>query len=1037
MCGFAVSLAVVCVSGGLGFAHPDSGKPAISGPHGALTDASSAIPDVLGGRAERTAHRPVVLESRVGEASATAARLITHGARDGVVRIDLGAWSADAAIRVIRDDGAGRFALAGVFVDEPLSQVVATVEGGVLSASIVSSARGSYRIRTGDVGYELVAVDASSAPGCGHPHERGDRSPSMKFRQLETGNLLRSGACAEDGSRIDLLVVYTPGAVTLAGGQPALDALIQAGVDETNLAMSNSLLSTQVNVVWSQEVAYSTSGNFGADLARLTDPDDGILDQVHQLRDDFKADLVCLVSEPGNVCGIAYISVLPGGTPNPDLGFNVVNVNCMTAPVSAFAHEIGHNLGVRHDWDTFSCTNGARRYAKAYVEPGETFQTVVGATSAPRVLHYSNPNVDIGGIPTGVAAGQPEAADAALTIAETAPIVARYRSRDCNGNGVCDDDDILGATSLDCNGNGFPDECEQDWNNNAVPDNCDIALGTSLDVDLDGVPDEVELPRLYVDQSAVGAMTGAAWVDARTDLQTALAIAEASGDVSEVWVAGGTYIPSSEGHRDRPFDIPPGVSMYGGFAGSETSLDERDIAANETILSGDLLGDDGPDMANRQDNAQHVVYYWQAGTVDFDGFTVTGGMADQPPNCNLDNYGGGMFVFQTDITIRDCLFAENAGVYGGGLSIVQNSNGVVIDSDFISNDAISTPQSASGAAMYFSNGPIPGSDPIVINARVIGNRSDGSGVITNIGGQPEYYNCLIAGNRSFWIAAAMNNASASGSDAIITGCTFVDNATDFSSYGGAIDNFRSDPTITSTIFWNNRNANGATESTQLSNSGTSVPIVNNSVVHGWSGTMAGVGTFDADPLFVDEPGGDFRLSDGSPALDAGDSSALPADAFDVDGDLDTAEALPVDLDGAPRTVDDPATDSGVGPVAFLDIGAYERAAAAGLRSGGRHDTGRGSGRPGLRVAGRRGHRGGSPVLRQRLGCGRRFRRRRDHTGRGSGRPRLRRPRRLGDRVRPELLRERVGRGVSLKFSDPETGFPRAPSMRTEHTGQSA
>jgi len=88
-------------------------------------------------------------------------------------------------------------------------------------------------------------------------------------------------------------------------------------------------------------VSYATSGGYSTDLDRLRRTDDGFMDDVHQLRDDLKADLVCLISEPGDVCGIAYISVLAGGTPNEDLGFSVVNVNCATAPteLSGFDHD--------------------------------------------------------------------------------------------------------------------------------------------------------------------------------------------------------------------------------------------------------------------------------------------------------------------------------------------------------------------------------------------------------------------------------------------------------------------------------------------------------------------------------------------------------------------------------------------------------------------------------------------------------------------------------------------------------------------------
>ncbi len=79
--------------------------------------------------------------------------------------------------------------------------------------------------------------------------------------------------------------------------------------------------------------------------------------------------------------------------------------------------------------------------------------------------------------------------------------------------------------------------------------------------------------------------------------------------------------------------------------------------------------------------------------------------------------------------------------------------------------------------------------------------------------------------------------------------------------------------------------------------------------------------FDADPLFVRPPVasipadyGDLRLLAGSPALDAGLAALLPPDVWDLDGDGDTAEPLPVDLGGGPRVL-------GGG----VDLGAYEGA----------------------------------------------------------------------------------------------------------------
>ena len=100
---------------------------------------------------------------------------------------------------------------------------------------------------------------------------------------------------------------------------------------------------------------------------------------------------------------------------------------------------------------------------------------------------------------------------------------------------------------------------------------------------------------IYVDQTSTGNGDGSAWVDAFNHLQDALDASEAG---NEIWIASGTYLPGDS--LQARFVVSKDVRIYGGFAGAETSLDEREPLVYPTILSGDVLGDDLP--SNTQDN---------------------------------------------------------------------------------------------------------------------------------------------------------------------------------------------------------------------------------------------------------------------------------------------------------------------------------------------------------------------------------------------------------------------------------------------------
>jgi predicted outer membrane repeat protein len=227
---------------------------------------------------------------------------------------------------------------------------------------------------------------------------------------------------------------------------------------------------------------------------------------------------------------------------------------------------------------------------------------------------------------------------------------------------------------------------------------------------------------LYVDHDATGANDGSSWFDAYQYLEEALSAAN-SGD--EIWVAEGTYKPYiwkcllmippqcfPVESRIATFQLKNCVAIYGGFAGSETSRNQRNWMVHKCILSGDIgtIGDNS-------DNIYHVVTGSGCdSTAVLDGFTITGGNADEssPPyysgggmynnsgsptvsNCKFINnsaktYGGGMYGTKSAPKVTNCLFIDNSANYGGGMNndeeeIVNMTAPVVTNCTFKGNTA--------------------------------------------------------------------------------------------------------------------------------------------------------------------------------------------------------------------------------------------------------------------------------------------------------------------------------------------------------------
>lgn len=452
---------------------------------------------------------------------------------------------------------------------------------------------------------------------------------------------------------------------------------------------------------------------------------------------------------------------------------------------------------------------------------------------------------------------------------------------------------------------------------------------------------------IYVDLDATGgANNGTSWGDAFVDLQSALAVAVA-GD--EIWVAEGVYYPAPPASsRGSTFQLKSGVAIYGGFDGSESNRDERDWMSHVTVLDGDIDRNGSLDDGN----VHHVVTGSATdSSAVLDGFTITGG------NANISSYnwnqGGGLYSNGGSPTLSNLLFSGNAapvtGGSGGGMLSSGGGSPTLTNVTFSDNSGyagggmrisggsptLTEVTFANNSATGWGGGLVNDGATTMIDVTFTGNSAaDNGGGMTNMGGSGATlidvtFTANTAGRGGgmfiqnsiltlFNVVFYNNTATTWGGGMLIISSaspTLINvtfSANDAGVGGGAIRNTQSSsPILTNTILWGNTPA-----PEPISNDLSSTIAVTNSIVQGG---YTGEGNLDLDPLFMDAGVGDLRLQSTSPAIDAGDNSALPADTHDLDGDGDTGEPIPFDLAGNPRIY---SSD--------VDLGAYEASSIAAL-----------------------------------------------------------------------------------------------------------
>ena len=373
---------------------------------------------------------------------------VLRGATDSLTLNLFDDLAFPATVQRIAPTSSGGYAMFGRLDGVEFGTMTLVVNGDVLAGAI-HTPLATYAIRPAGGGVHVVRhVDRSTmrclAPNGGPATRAVDPGPPAGGADEADppGHANHTAADsgltrADDGSVVDILFVYTPAARRAAGGTTAIEAHIDLLLSDANRTFADSGVIQRLNLVHREEVAYTESESVSTDAFRLEDPRDGHLDEVLVLRDRIAADLVHLI-RAGAYGGFGQI-------------LDYTSVSTQESPPAVFVHEIGHNMGLRHD-RYLDSSNHPFPFSHGYVnqaalEPGappsSRFATIMAYNEqcrdagffCPWLNRFSSPDLVYNGYPAGVpgdnwsrAASGPADARRSLNILRTT--VANFRVRD-------------------------------------------------------------------------------------------------------------------------------------------------------------------------------------------------------------------------------------------------------------------------------------------------------------------------------------------------------------------------------------------------------------------------------------------------------------------------------------------------------------------------------------------------------------------------------------------------------------------------------
>lgn len=276
---------------------------------------------------------------------------------------------------------------------------------------------------------------------------------------------------------IDVMIVYTPAAETWAlsdeAGGVGIQNIINQSMALAQSTVDNSKIDLEFRLVHAAKVNYTETvketedgeeNDSAADLDNLTNGD---VPDVHELREQYKADLVAMFTDVEDTGGIAWMGT--GAIDDAEYAFSITRVQ-QAANTSTHAHEMGHNMGNNHSRNQKEApaeeTGGIFEYSTGWRwigNDGETYISVMSYDEPAdddengkdedgnpiygiQVDYFSNPDINFQGVPTGSYSGKYAPADASRSMREVMSTVSNFRVAD-QDDGDSDDDDTIDTSA--------------------------------------------------------------------------------------------------------------------------------------------------------------------------------------------------------------------------------------------------------------------------------------------------------------------------------------------------------------------------------------------------------------------------------------------------------------------------------------------------------------------------------------------------------------------------------------------------------------